>query len=315
MSVFLNNVVQSADDFIWDKIVENLPRNRKSNTGFLNFNCPMCGDYKPRCGVRRGAYIGINCYNCGFTTRYSAGSPLNKKMRDFLERIGLSHQDIGRIKHQALVVSRALESVETLPESVASYNFSPSFDAVALPDGSAPLSWWAEQDCLDPDFLAVAKYALSRGNHIVERANFHWSPAEKFSQRLIMPFTFHDKIVGFTARAVNDDGDKYLNTMPANYLFNNEVLDQDGDYVFIVEGPTDALSINGVSPLGAKMNQNQVRWINSAGKLPVVIADRDEAGIKLLEIAQANNGRSPSPAWVGTIAIGGMKTSRIVMKQ
>lgn len=288
MSAFLSNVVQTTDDFIWDTIVENIPKASRSNTGFLNFRCPMCADYKPRCGVRRGSYMGINCYNCGFATRYTPGKPLTVKMRDFLERIGVDQRVIGKIKHQTLLVARALESVEDLPESVASVAYEPSFKTMDLPDGCAPLSWWAEQGCVDEDFLAVAAYALSRGDHIVSRANFQWTPLLDFSRRIIMPFTFRDKVVGYTARAIDEGGDKYKNKMQTNYLYNNEVLDGDGEYIFIVEGPTDALAIGGVSPLGAKLNAQQIKWISSSGKTPVIIGDRDKSGRKLIEIAQKN---------------------------
>jgi hypothetical protein len=92
MSALLNKLV--SDDFMWDAIIAHLPRYRRSNTEYFNFNCPMCMDYKPRCGVRRSNRIGINCYNCSFTTGYKIGGGLSRKLRDFLQRIGLSDMEL-----------------------------------------------------------------------------------------------------------------------------------------------------------------------------------------------------------------------------
>jgi hypothetical protein len=112
MSVLLNKI--ASDDFLWDVLVAHLPKYSRSNTEFYNFRCPICLDYKPRCGIKRSNRIGIGCYNCPFRAGYKVGDALSRNMREFLGAIGVSEMDIARLKHHALAVKRALESMRPI---------------------------------------------------------------------------------------------------------------------------------------------------------------------------------------------------------
>jgi DNA primase len=96
--------------------------------------------------------------------------------------------------------------------------------------------------------------------------------------------------VGYTARAVDDDPNKYLNFMPENFLFNSRVLDiPEREFALLIEGPTDALAVDGVSPLGAKLNERQTIWLKNSGKRVIVVPDRDKQGQTMIDIARRNN--------------------------
>lgn len=288
MSALLNKIAN--DDFLWNAISSHLPKYRRSATAFTNFNCPICLDYKPRCGVKRSNRIGILCFNCGFNTGYKLGQPLSRKMGEFLRRIGVSDTEVKRIALQARAIKRALEDSTYVPADVAAITFEPSFPHMNLPEGALPLQQWADMGCTDPDFLHAVEYALGRGDIIMRYADFHWTPVQvgknDMSKRLIIPFRWHGKIVGYTARATDDNSDKYLNFMPPDFLFNSRVMDGDREYVILIEGPMDAIAIDGVSPLGSKINENQAAWLKSCGKKIIVVADRDKAGDKMVTLAR-----------------------------
>ncbi len=200
--------------------------------------------------------------------------------------IGIPDDDISRIKHKALAVARLLESVPDTNSSMVFYE--PSFPEVPLPDGSKNINELLVQGESSQEFIDAVLYADSRGEELMKVANFQWSPA--MPTRLIIPFYFEDKIVGYAARDITGQStSRYILESPSNYLFNNHVMNNDNPYLFIVEGNTDALVIDGISPMGSKLNEKQIRWIKNSGKIPVVIPDRDEAGVKLIDIAQKNN--------------------------
>ena len=286
MSLLLNNLVN--DDFLWDVIAAHLPYTRRSATSFTNFKCPMCGDYKPRCGIKRSSRIGIHCFNCAFDTRYQVGDYLSKKMAEFLHRIGVSDMEVKRLALHARAIKRAIDDAPKLPTAIAALTFEPNFANRELPEGSLPLGEWADLGCTDPHYVNAVEYALSRGDVVMRAADWHWTPAQGMQDRLILPFRFDDRIVGYTARTTIGDGNKYLNYMPQDFLFNNRVLEGDRDTVVVIEGPLDALAIDGVSPLGSTMNANQVAWLKATGKRIVVVADRDEAGDKMVTLARNN---------------------------
>ena len=294
MSALLNKIAN--DDFLWDALVAHLPKYSRSATEFLNFRCPMCLDYKPRCGIKRSNRIGINCYNCSFTTGYKVGDPLWPDMRKFLSATGFTDMEIARLNHRALVVKRALEDTVHVPEVIQALNFQPSFSSMALPEGALPLMQWAEMGCEDEHYLAAVEYAASRGDVLFETADWHWTPfydKDKkldYQNRLIIPFRWGHRTVGFTARAIDDDPNKYLNFMPQDFLFNNRVLDiPTREYALLIEGPTDALAIDGVSPCGAKLNERQTIWLKNCGKRIIVVPDRDKQGQTMIDIARKNS--------------------------
>lgn len=288
MSAFLNRIAN--DDFLWDVMCSHLPRHRRSATEFRNFNCPVCLDYKPRCGIKRSNFIGVNCYNCGFSAKYQIGGSLSFKMRDFLRALGVADNDVKRLNLQALAVKRALSDATVVPETIQALTFEPNFQAMELPEGSMPLLEWADMGCTDPLFEQAAEYAFARGEAVFTRADFHWTPVDGFQNRLIIPFRWKNRIVGYTARAFDGDKDKYKNFMPQNYLFNSQVLDmQEREFAILVEGPICALAIDGVSPLGSKLNEKQTVWLKNSGKRIIVVPDRDEKGQVMIDIARRNN--------------------------
>ncbi len=294
MSLLLNNIAN--DDFLWNAIASHLPNNRRSATSFANFRCPICLDYKPRCGIKRDTRIGISCFNCGFNTGYRVGDPIYKKMGEFLRGIGVNDLDLKKLTLHARAIKRAIEDSPSAEITATMNTFEPNFPKMDLPEGALTLGEWADLGCRDADYLATVEYALSRGDVLMQYGDFRWSPVEKYSRRLIIPFKWRDEIVGYTARAIEDDPNKYLNFMPSSYLFNNACLDSKRDFALVIEGPLDALAIDGVSPLGSKLNENQATWLKASGKRIIVVADRDKAGDKMVTLARQHGFAVSFPA-------------------
>lgn len=293
MNAFTNKLL--ADDFIWSAIVSNLPvRSSKTRNDFIKFDCPVCHlygqgkDRKMRCGVRKNADgVGVNCFNCGFKTRYEMGELLSRRMKSFLQALGMGDLDVNRLSHRAFQLHRMMSGQGGGTGIVQPRRYTPEFEPKELPSETKPLMEWADEGCTDPDFLAVVAYAVSRGS--VASTGTMWSPDPRWRNRLIIPFHFKKNIVGWTGRLVGeatDDNPRYDAEVPADYLYNCNIMYRHGrKFLLMPEGTLDAKAIDGISPMGAKLSPNQVQWITSRGMSVIVIPDRDSSGQRLIDVA------------------------------
>jgi hypothetical protein len=287
------------DNFVWDAIVESLPHPRNRGWGGFDINvcCPMCtlrGEKRPdqyfRCGlVETQSGLQINCLNCQFKARWEAGRQLPKSLVSFMEQIGVDSRQIKKIAHRAFVLSKVSQQAET--NQIASEVVLPEYMAeVPLPEGSRLIRELAQEHCQDAAFLDAYNYLLSRGEEFLDAYDFYWCPNDdkmNLSKRIIIPVTFKHKIVGWTGRAINNDiPDRYYASHPSDILFNSEILnDPYRKFIPIMEGPLDAIAISGVATFGAKLSKKQLKWIQNSGKTPVLVADRDTSGIRVIETA------------------------------
>jgi DNA primase len=80
-------------------------------------------------------------------------------------------------------------------------------------------------------------------------------------------------------------------------VFNLDRQLIDRKYVFVVEGPIDAISIDGVALTSAEINQTQRKLIEQLGKQIVVVPDRDQPGYRLVEQALEFGWGLSFPEW------------------
>ena len=114
--------------------------------------------------------------------------------------------------------------------------------------------------------------------------DFHWTPLNGYKDRLIVPFYNNKKIVGYTARKVKDGNPKYISDQQPGYVFNIDAQ-KDRVYTIVVEGPFDAIAVEGVALLGNEIKDQQSLMINSLNTKVIVVPDRDEAGQNILHQA------------------------------
>jgi hypothetical protein len=171
----------------------------------------------------------------------------------------------------------------------------PKFDERALPMDSLSVVDLLENP--PEKLLPVLEYMISR-RLFPEDFPFYWTPKVGFSNRLIIPFIFENKIVGWTARAINSDAQpKYLSEQQPGYVFNLDRQRNDREFVIIAEGPFDALSIDGCALLGAEIKDSQNWLLKQLGKELVLVPDRDEAGKATLEQALEYGWGVSMPDW------------------
>ena len=264
---------------------------RATRTGFVNICCPMCvlrgqsrADRFFRCGIANSdGGIVIKCFNCNFIAKWRPGDFLGAGMQQFLRSLGVSSQDIRKMAYWASSVHAMIGLQPDL--QIAVRPIKPNFPTICLPEDARTISEWLAAGCDDPDFSMVADHLYQRGEVICRAMTYYWAPS--VGQYLLIPCHHEDRLVGWIGRAIRDDVvPRYWKEVPSHYLFNSQFLAiPERRYVLIVEGAFDALAIDAVGALGSSLTNIQIAWIKQSGKQPIVVADRDEAGEKLAEVA------------------------------
>lgn len=274
------------------------PRAKSSPSGWTSFNAPCCGhrghspDTRKRGGLRFDQGIVYNCFNCKFSTSWQPGRTISEKFKSLCRWMGASEDDIKTMVFEALKTEAPdYEAPDYIPKV--------EFEEKALPEAAMSISDWVKSEYLpevSDNLGPVIDYIYSRGMDPMTD-DFFWSPAPGYESRVIVPFRYEGKIVGNTARKVTDGKPKYLSDQHPHFVFNTDRQSENQRYIFVVEGPFDALSIGGVALLTNDIADQQARIINSLGGEIIVIPDQDEAGLNLVKKAMHYNWAVAFPNW------------------
>lgn len=275
------------------------PRAKHSPSGWTSFNAPCChhrghkADTRKRAGIRfDGNGIVYNCFNCKFSTGWQPGHPIGEKLKSLARWMGANENDIKDMVFEALK-TEAPEYVHEVHEVRA------EFTDKGLPEASMPIAEWINSAYLpdiSEDIGPVIDYIYGRGFDPLNE-HFYWSPAPGYADRVIVPFKWQGRIVGNTARKVKEGKPKYLSDQHPQFVFNVDAQKEEQKYVFVCEGPFDAIAIGGMALLTNEISDSQARIINSLGSEVIVIPDQDRAGLNLFDRAIELGWSVASPTW------------------
>jgi hypothetical protein len=275
------------------------PRAKSSPSGWTSFNAPCCQhrghspDTRKRAGIRfDGNGVIYNCFNCKFTTGWQPGNTIGEKMKTLCRWLGSSEDTIKELVFEAMKT----EGDDYRPEH---QEIKLEFTDKELPEGAMPLLTWLDAKLTNEEeqkLVEVVEYVVSRGYDPTSE-NFYWSPAPGYVDRVIIPFRWEGRVVGNTARKVNNGKPKYLSDQHPHFVFNFDKQTENQKYIFVCEGPFDALAIEGVALLTNEIAEQQSRIINSLGAEVIVIPDQDRAGVVLFDRAAELGWAVAMPNW------------------
>mgnify|MGYP001453452861 FL=1 len=258
------------------------PKRKKTPSGWISFNAPCCQhngqsvDTRQRGGViQEGDNVSYHCFNCGFKASWQPGRQVSHKLRKLLQWMNAPDDVINKL---ALTVMQENEGIQ-IKKSIVEL---PKFNTVPLPDDAVKIANIVE---FNKHSMAVLEYMSAR-NLNLDDTDYYWSPSLGYRDRLIIPFYYEKRIVGWTARTIQSDKQpKYMSEQQPGFVYG---LDEQGPnkvFTIVCEGPLDAIHIDGIALLGSEIKDQQVMLINRLNKDVVVVPDRDEAGAKLIEEA------------------------------
>ena len=269
-------------------VISFLPTKRKqTSSGWVSFNAPCCEhngesrDRRQRGGMKSTEQgWSYHCFNCGYTASFVLGRNLTFKARKLLQWMNVPQEEIERINLESLK-HKNIEGLLGERQEVIQRLQSIEFEDKDLPAETQELTESAveylQNRCAPMDYPFLYKTMPRRG--------------------IVIPFTYNNQVVGHTTRFLDDRTPKYIQDIQPGYVFGTDLQKHTWNYVLVMEGVFDALSINGLAVLHAEINDAQVRLIRSLGREVIVVPDQDEAGMKLVDRAAELGWAVSMPEW------------------
>ena len=273
-------------------ILNYLPGKRKATpSGWISFNCPMCGDRRSRGGLKLNEQgWSYHCFNCSATASFVLGRTLGYRARNLLSLLGVAESEINALNLESLR-HRSIHGILTDRSRAANTTADIAFEERDdFPPASEVVTqemsehWQYLRDrCVPQDFPVMTA---------IRNDGVHWT-----RPHVIIPFSYDDKIVGWSARFLDDRTPKYINQTQPGYVFGTELQHDDWQYVIVVEGIFDALSINGLAVMHNTISDAQARLIRNLGREVTVVPDQDRAGLELIDRAVELGWAVSIPDW------------------
>ena len=278
-------------------------KRRRSQAGWLSFNAVCChhngdsADTRGRggCITNPDGSVSYHCFNCQFKTSYQPGRPLSFKFRKLLNWLGADPTEVKRLVIEAIRVKELIR-----PEDIRAPEEEIVFEARSLPSEAqsflalAEFYKLAEYQSTPKLFTDAVHYSLDRKIDTI-KYDLYWTPEieHKLNHRVIVPFVYKGKTVGYTARATVDGiKPKYHSNHPANFVFNMDNQLPTSKFVLVTEGPFDAMSIDGVSVQTNEISEQQAEIIEGLGREVIYIPDFDQ-----------HLNKQGRPVWPGLAAV------------
>ena len=278
-----------------DTITAHLPGKRKTTpSGWTSFNAPCCqhngntADTRGRGGlISEGDTVSYHCFNCGYKASWQPGRPVSNKLRKLLQWLNCTDDTITRLTFDVMRLNEGVEVAERKIEL-------PTFETVPLPPDAVKIADITEFNKFS---IAIVEYMAAR-NLNLDDTEYYWSPSLAYRDRLIIPFYYEKRIVGWTARTIAaDKKPKYLMEVQPGFVYGLDDQGYNKVFAILCEGQVDAIHVEGCALGGSEINDAQALLINKLNKDIVVVPDRDRAGSKLVEQAIERGWGVSLPEW------------------
>jgi hypothetical protein len=257
-------------------------KKKKTQSGWTSFNAPCCihnghsVDKRGRGGIKQdGDNWSYHCFNCNFKCGFKLGRNISRNCRRFLGWCGMDDSDINKWSLHSLQHKDLLDSILTKKKQHAV----PKFKEVEMPEGELIYA-------VNPAHKVYIDYLATRGMTHNDYP-FLVTPNEKGrnSQRLIIPYTYENKVVGSTSRYLDNRVPKFINDQQPGYVFGIDLQKPDWEVCLVFEGIFDAISMNGCALTHNTINDNQVGVLKKLGKRIIVVPDQDKTGLEICDRA------------------------------
>lgn len=273
-------------------------RKKLTNSGWHSFNAVCCqyrghkADRRSRGGIKfDGENWSYHCFNCGFKCNFTLGRHFSKNLRLFLAYSGMDKDDVDRYNLESLQHKDLLDFTTVKKEKRKI-----KFDEITLPVD-------AELVTIDnPKHQIYVEYLHKRKMNLNDYPFMCTPDAEgRQANRIIIPYTYENKIVGFTSRYLDDRTPKFINEQQSGYVFGYDLQKKEYEVCIVVEGIFDALSINGCALLHNTISEQQAYILKSLNKKIIIVPDQDKTGLEICDKALDLGFQVSLPNWADDI--------------
>ena len=263
-------------------ILSILPGKKKqTSSGWTSFNAICCThfghrqDKRMRGGIKfDGNNWSMHCFNCQFKCNFVLGRSITIKTQNLLVWCGIDVQQVKRWSLESLQQKDLIDFTQPKKLKVKI-----KFNDHTLPDGEIV-------DSNNPLHKVYVEYL--QGRKIDSNSYpFLITPNEtgRMANRVIVPYTYNNKIVGHTSRFLDNKIPKYINEQQPGYVFNIDIQKPEWQVCIVTEGIFDALSIDGVALMHNDISSDQALLLSTLNKQLILVPDRDKTGLALCDKA------------------------------
>ena len=278
-------------------IINYLPAKRKQTpSGWISFNAVCCShngnslDKRQRGGLKATEQgWSYHCFNCGYTASFILGRQLTFKARRLLGWLNVPDNEIEMLNLESLKhrnIHGILDDRQRTFNTLAAIEFEerdlPPF-AELLTDEHKSYTEYVRSRKVPRDFPVMIQQRTD---------GIHW-----IRPHVVVPFTYENKIVGWTCRFLDNKQPKFISDSQPGYVFGTDLQHPDWQYVIVTEGIFDALSIDGLAVMHNTISDSQASLIRGLGKEVVVVPDQDTAGVELIDRAVELGYSISIPEW------------------
>lgn len=278
-------------------ILAYLPAKRKPTpSGWLSFNAVCCQhngstrDTRGRGGLKATeAGWSYHCFNCAYTASFIMGRTLSVKARRLLGWMGMADNEIEMLNLESLR-HRSIHGI--LEDRQQAWN---QLGGIVFEERDLP----PYAELLTPDHQLYWEYV--RGRRVpedfpimvqIKNDGVHWT-----RPHVVIPFTYDNKIVGYTCRFLDNKQPKFISDSQPGYVFGTDLQHNNWTNVIVTEGIFDALSIGGLAVMHNTISDAQARLIRNLGREITVVPDQDQAGLELIDRAVELGWAVSIPEW------------------
>jgi len=275
-------------------VLSYLPNERKATvSGWISFNGPCCvhngenQDKRKRGGIRQqDDEWSYHCFNCGFTASFIPGRPVSYKARRLLEWLGVDSVDIERLNLESLK-RKSLLDLTTERNQIR--HVDADFKETELPEGIELIHH------NDPQHQRYVEYLESRKLQLPYPLLVDKKRGPR--DRIVVPFTYKNRIVGHTSRYLDNRMPKFINSQQPGYVFGYDLQKAHWTSAIVTEGIFDALSISGLAVMHDTISPQQAQLLKQLKRKIIVVPDQDKAGLSIIDAAIEHRFAVSIPEW------------------
>jgi hypothetical protein len=261
-----------------------IPGKKKlTQSGWQSMNAPCCHHrgHKPDKRMRGGIRLDgdhnwtYHCFNCDFKCGFVLGKQLSRNTRRFLQWCGVDDSQINKWNLESLQHKDLIEYVK-----IKKQKLKVKFKEATLPEN-------VEMICSgNPDHKKFVDYLHSRGLDIYDYP-FMITPEDegRNANRIIVPYTHDNKIVGHISRYLDNRVPKYIKDQQPGYVFGYDLQKPEWEVCLVFEGIFDALSFDGCALTHDTISDEQAQILHSLNRKIIVVPDMDKTGLSIIDRA------------------------------
>lgn len=263
-------------------ILQLIPGKKKlTQSGWHSFNAVCCG-YRGHKADRRGRggikfdndNWSYHCFNCGFKCNFVLGRSFTKNLRQLLNYCNVDKDQINKWSLESLQYKDLLSFVKIKKEKKKI-----KFKELNLPDA----------ELLDETNIKHTKYIeyLRKRKINFKEYPFMCTPDAEGRQanRVIIPYTYENKIVGHTSRYLDDRTPKFINEQQPGFVFGLDLQQENWEVCLVMEGIFDALSVHGCALTHNTISADQAELLLQLNKKIIIVPDQDTTGLAICDKA------------------------------